>query len=48
MTKVMVVKKLGGIVEETLSATKLVISFANEDKEIEKFNRQAKIVKEET
>jgi hypothetical protein len=30
---------LGGIVEETFSAIKLVISFANEDKEVAKFEK---------
>lgn len=37
ISKIMVLKKLGGLMEETLSAAKLVISFANEDKEIKKF-----------
>ena len=37
ISKIMVTKELGGIVEESLSAIKLVISFANEDKEIAKF-----------
>lgn len=34
------------MIEETLSATKLIISFANEDKECEKFNKLATEVKE--
>ena len=35
---------MGGLIEETLSAAKLVISFANEDKEIEKFINKAMAV----
>jgi ABC-type multidrug transport system fused ATPase/permease subunit len=34
-------KELGGIIEETFSAIKLVISFANEDKEVAKFEKLA-------
>lgn len=33
----MVVAKLGGVVEETLNAIKLIASFANEKKAEEKF-----------
>jgi hypothetical protein len=32
-----VVKKLCGVVEESLTAVRLIASFANEDKEVEKF-----------
>ena len=39
--KFIVVKRLGGVMEETLSAVKLVMSFANEDKEVKKFETQA-------
>ena len=39
--KFIVVKRLGGVMEEALSAVKLVMSFANEDKEIKKFETQA-------
>jgi hypothetical protein len=35
----MVIKELGGIVEESLSAIKLIISFANEEKEVAKFEK---------
>ena len=48
LSKMMATKKLGGIVEETLSATKLVISLANEDKEVDKFIKSATEVKKET
>lgn len=34
-------KKLGGIVEETLSAVKLIVSFAQEEREVAKFYKQA-------
>jgi ABC-type multidrug transport system fused ATPase/permease subunit len=36
-----VTKKLGGIVEESLSAIKLIVSFAQEEKEIDKFVKMA-------
>ena len=39
---------MGGIVEETLSACKLVISFANENIEINKFTKKAAEVKTES
>jgi len=37
IAKIMHTGKLGGVVEESLSAIKLVSSFANEDKELKKF-----------
>jgi ABC-type multidrug transport system fused ATPase/permease subunit len=39
--KLGVVKKLGGVVEESLTAIKLIVSFANEDIELEKFDKLA-------
>jgi len=36
-----IVKKLGGVVEESLSAIRLIASFANEKKEEEKFKKLA-------
>ena len=41
LEKIEVTKELGGVVEETLSAIKLVSAFANEDKEIKKFSKLA-------
>jgi ABC-type multidrug transport system fused ATPase/permease subunit len=37
IAKMGVMKKLGGVVEESLTAIRLIASFANEDKEEEKF-----------
>jgi len=37
--KAMIVKKLGGLVEESLTAVRLIASFANEKKEEEKFRK---------
>lgn len=37
--KIVSTKKLGGAVEESLTAIKLIASFANELKEEEKFNK---------
>jgi ABC-type multidrug transport system fused ATPase/permease subunit len=39
--KIAMTKKLGAVVEETLTAIKLVASFAQEDKEEEKFDKIA-------
>ena len=39
--KMGVVKKMAGVVEESLFAIKLIASFANEDKEVEKFEKYA-------
>lgn len=41
IAKIAVVKKLGGVVEESLTAIRLIASFANEKKEEEKFNKLA-------
>ncbi len=41
IAKMGVVKKLCGVVEESLTAIKLIASFANEDKETEKFIKLA-------
>ena len=43
--KIAITKVLGGVVEETLSAIKLISAFANEDKEVEKFRKLALKVK---
>lgn len=37
IAKLDAIKTLGGIVEETLTAIKVVASFSKEDREIEKF-----------
>ena len=37
--KMIVTKKLGGVVEESLSAIRLIASFANESKEQAKFEK---------
>lgn len=42
----MVVKKLCGVVEESLTAVKLIASFANEDKEVRKFTELSDKVRE--
>ena len=39
IAKFMDTKKLGGLVEESLSAIRLVASFANEEKELAKFTK---------
>lgn len=39
IAKMGVVKKMAGVVEESLFAIKLIASFANEDKEIKKFEK---------
>ena len=41
MKKTVSLKQLGGIVEESLSAVKLIVSFANEEKEVAKFMNKA-------
>lgn len=41
LAKMAVTKQLGGVVEESLSAIKLIASFANEHKEVAKFTRLA-------
>lgn len=38
-------KQLGGVIEESLSAAKLIISFANEEKECEKISKRASEVR---
>ena len=43
--KITVVKKLGGVIEESLNAIRLIASFANEDKEISKFQKLAEETK---
>ena len=40
-----IMKKLGGVVEESLTAIRLIASFANEDKEVKKFVNLATEVK---
>ena len=42
VAKMAIVKQLGGVVEESLSAIRLIASFANEKKEEEKFYKLAK------
>jgi ABC-type multidrug transport system fused ATPase/permease subunit len=46
--KITVLKELGGITEEILSSIKLITSFSNEEKEIEKFVKQANVVRNST
>ncbi len=41
IAKMGVVKKMAGVVEESLFAVKLIASFANEDKEVKKFEKYA-------
>ena len=41
IAKMGVVKKMAGVVEESLLAVKLIASFANEDKEVKKFEKYA-------
>ena len=41
MAKMAVLKRLGGVVEESLTAVRLISSFANEKKEEEKFTKLA-------
>ena len=41
-----ITKQLGGVVEESLSAIKLIASFANEEKEVKRFSDLATKVKE--
>jgi ABC-type multidrug transport system fused ATPase/permease subunit len=41
IAKMGVVKKMAGVVEESLFAIKLIASFANEDKEVKKFEKYA-------
>jgi ABC-type transport system involved in cytochrome bd biosynthesis fused ATPase/permease subunit len=43
--RIVVSKKLGGILEESLSAIKLIVSFAQEDKEIKKVEAAAEKTK---
>jgi ATP-binding cassette, subfamily B, bacterial len=43
--KMEVMKKLGGAIEESLTAVRLIASFANEKKETEKFRRLSENVK---
>jgi ABC-type multidrug transport system fused ATPase/permease subunit len=38
MARVGAMKKLGGFIEESLTAIRLISAFANEDKAVEKFN----------
>jgi ABC-type multidrug transport system fused ATPase/permease subunit len=46
--KMMILKKLGGVIEESLSAVRLIASFANEKKETEKFRKLAEEVRNVT
>ena len=41
IAKIAAQKKLGGLIEETLTAVKLIASFAQEDKEMNKFEKLA-------
>ena len=41
MAKMAVLKRLGGVVEESLTAVRLISSFANEKKEEDKFTKLA-------
>ncbi len=43
--KMAVMKKLGGVIEESLTAIRLIASFANEKKETEKFRKLSENVK---
>jgi ABC-type multidrug transport system fused ATPase/permease subunit len=43
--KMAIMKKLGGVIEESFSAIRLIASFANENKEIDKFRKLAQDVK---
>jgi hypothetical protein len=45
MVRMATQKKLGGIVEEILTAVKLIVSFAQEKKEVDKFLAMATEVK---
>lgn len=44
IAKMGVIKKLGGVVEESLTAIRLIASFANEEKEEKKFKALAEEV----
>ena len=46
IAKIMIVKRMGGVVEESLSAIRLITSFAQEDREIKKFEKLANEVRE--
>jgi len=46
IAKMGVMKQLGGVIEESLTAVRLIASFANEDKEERKFKELAKKVKD--
>ena len=46
--KMATVKKLGGMIEEILTAVRLIASYANEDIEAEKFKKLAVVVKDIT
>ena len=41
IAKMGTVKKMAGVVEESLFAIRLIASFANEEKEVEKFEKLA-------
>lgn len=45
VSKMEVIKKLGGVIEESLTAIRLIASFANEKKEEEKFQKLSDEVK---
>ena len=44
--KMLVVKKLGGTIEEILTAVRLIASYANENIEAEKFKKLAEAVRD--
>lgn len=44
IAKMGVIKRLGGVVEESLTAIRLIASFANEEKEEKKFTKLAEEV----
>ena len=46
--KMAAVKKLGGVIEEILTAVRLIASYANEDIEAEKFKKLAAVVRDVT
>ena len=46
--KIKVVKKLGGVIEEILTAVRLIASYANENIEAEKFRKLANEVRKVT
>ena len=46
IAKMMVLKRLGGVIEESLTAIRVIASFANEPKEVKKFRDLSEETKE--